>query len=138
MIIELNKYNLEIINNSLLNPETVLNDFNLNPFCHYLVYLDVDKKVIAYICYSDIYERAEINQIEVDFFHRNCGKASQLLEKMIKTVDKDITLEVKKDNLPAIKLYNKYNFKEIGIRKGYYNGVDGILMERKNRKEVKK
>lgn len=135
MIIELDKDNLEIINNSLLDSETVLNDFNLNPFCHYLVYLDVDKKVIAYIYYSDIYERVEINQIEVDSFHRNSGKASQLLEKLIKSVDKDITLEVKKDNFPAIKLYNKYNFKEIGIRKGYYKGIDGILMERKKEKK---
>ena len=135
MIIELDKDNLEIINNSLLDSETVLNDFNLNPFCHYLVYLDVDKKVIAYIYYSDIYERVEINQIEVDSFHRNSGKASQLLEKLIKNVDKDITLEVKKDNFPAIKLYNKYNFKEIGIRKGYYKGIDGILMERKKEKK---
>lgn len=137
MIIKLDKSNIRIINNSILNEETVLNDFQQNPFCHYLVYLDAEEKVIAYIYYSDIYERAEINQIEVNVFHRNCGIASKLLEEMIKTVDKNITLEVKEDNFFAIKLYRKYGFKKIGIRKGYYNGIDGILMERKNRKEVK-
>ena len=76
--------------------------------------------------------QAEINQIEVLVSHRNCGKASKLLEKMISLVDKSITLEVKIDNLPAINLYKKYNFVEKAIRKGYYNGIDGILMERIN------
>ena len=66
--------------------------------------------------------------------HRNCGKASKLLEKMISLVDKSITLEVKIDNLPAINLYKKYDFVEKAIRKGYYNGIDGILMERINTK----
>ena len=41
-----------------------------------------------------------------------------------------ITLEVNKENIPAIKLYRKLGFKDVAIRKGYYNGVDGILMER--------
>ena len=28
-------------------------------------------------------------------------------------------------------LYEKYGFEKVGIRKGYYNGIDGILMFRK-------
>ena len=54
-----------------------------------------------------------------------------LLKKMIHTVKKDITLEVKKDNISAIKLYEKNGFIKKAIRRGYYNGVDGILYERK-------
>ena len=53
---------------------------------------------------------------------------------MISLVDKNITLEVKIDNNAAINLYKKYNFVEKAIRKGYYNGIDGILMERINKK----
>lgn len=52
------------------------------------------------------------------------------MDDFIKRVDKDITLEVRIDNLPALKLYEKYQFKQVAIRKGYYNGVDGILMVR--------
>ena len=55
------------------------------------------------------------------------------MEYMINNVDKNITLEVKNDNTPAIKLYKRYGFKEVATRKGYYQGTDGILMERKNR-----
>ena len=93
--------------------------------------LNEDNEIMGYIYYSDIYDRAEINQIEINFIHRNCGKGSKLLKKAISLVDKNITLEVKVDNIPAINLYKKYGFQEIAIRRGYYNGVDGILMERK-------
>ena len=130
MFIEITKNNINELNNSFLNKEEVLNDLENNPFGKYLIYKEKDE-VIAYIYFSDIYERAEINQIEVNFIHRNCGKGSKILEEFIKTVDKDITLEVNKENIPAIKLYKKYGFIEKAIRKGYYNGTDGILMERK-------
>ena len=53
-----------------------------------------------------------------------------MLEELIKK-DKDITLEVKQTNEIAIKLYKKYSFKQVAIRKGYYNNIDGLLMERK-------
>ena len=43
----------------------------------------------------------------------------------------DITLEVRIDNFSAIHLYQKFGFKSVSIRKNYYNGIDGILMERK-------
>ena len=130
MFVEINKDNINELNNSFINKEEVLNDLDNNPFGKYLIYKENDN-VIAYIYYSDIYERAEINQIEVSLIHRNCGKGSKILQEFIKTVDKDITLEVNKENIPAIKLYKKYGFIEKAIRKGYYNGIDGLLMERK-------
>ena len=130
MIKELTIDNIDIINNSFLKKEEVLNDFNTNPFSKYLLLIK-DNQVIAYVYYSDIYERAEINQIEVQDINRNCGYGKELMKFLTETVDKDITLEVRKDNIPALKLYKEFNFKEVAIRKGYYNGIDGILMERK-------
>lgn len=113
----------------IIELDKIKKDIEINPFGRYLLEIE-DNKIIAYLYYSDIYDRAEINQIEVDVFHRNCGKASNLMEIMLEAVEKSITLEVKKDNLVAIHLYKKYGFKEKAIRKGYYHGVDGILMER--------
>ena len=133
MIIHLNKDNIEELNNSFLSKEIVSKELDNNPFGHYLL-LKEDQEVIGYIYYSDIYERAEINQFEINSFHRNCGKGDFLLKEMIKTVDKDITLEVREDNIPAIKVYEKNGFIKKAIRKGYYNGIDGILMERKREK----
>ena len=130
MIKELKKEDIEIINDSFIDKDYLLNEFDNNPFIKVLLLFE-DNKVIGYLYYSDIYDRAEINQIEIDSFHRNCGNGKKLMEYMINHVDKDITLEVKNNNDPAIKLYKKYGFKEVATRKGYYQGTDGILMERK-------
>ena len=133
MIIEIGNNNLTKIDNSFINKDEIINELNSNPFAKILV-LEENNEIIGYIYYSDIYERAEINQFEINFIHRNCGKGKILLQKMIEAVEKDITLEVKEDNYPAISLYKKMGFEEKAIRKGYYNGIDGILMERKYKK----
>lgn len=133
MIIEINKNNIDLINNSFISKEYILNELENNPFAKILILKENDE-IVAYIYYSDIYERAEINQIEVNKIHRNCGKGNFLLNYMINLLKKNITLEVKEDNYSAIKLYEKNKFEKKAIRKGYYNGIDGILYERKNEK----
>ena len=130
MIIEIDKNNLDEIDNSFVDRKYIEKELNNNPFGKILI-LKENNKVIGYIYYSDIYERAEINQFEIEIIHRNSGKGNLLLQYMIKKVSKDITLEVKEDNISAIKLYKKNGFVKKAIRKGYYNGIDGILMERK-------
>lgn len=132
MIIELTKDNISEIENTFINTLEVLNEFENNPFAKYLIYKE-GEQVIGYLYYSDIYDRAEINQFEIALSHRNCGKGKKLLNKMLELVDKSITLEVKQDNLPAIHLYKSVGFVEKAIRKGYYQGIDGILMERINK-----
>jgi len=121
------------LNNSFINQELITNELNNNPFAKILV-LKENNEIIGYIYYSDIYERAEIDQFEINLIHRNCGKGKILLEKMIMSVEKDITLEVREDNYSAIHLYEKCGFEKKATRKGYYNGIDGILMERKYNK----
>ena len=74
-----------------------------------------------------------MNQIEVLFEYRNKGIATILMEKLLEEA-LDITLEVRIDNEIAINLYRKFGFEKVAIRKGYYNGVDGILMERRVKK----
>ena len=58
---------------------------------------------------------------------------SFLLENLISFAkehnSKTITLEVNETNLSAIKLYDKFNFEKVGIRKKYYDGKnDAIIM----------
>lgn len=133
MIIEINKDNISLLDNSFINKDEIINELDSNPFAKIII-LEENDEVIGYLYYSDIYERAEINQFEINLIHRNCGKGKFLLQKMIESVEKDITLEVKEDNYPAISLYEKNGFERKAIRKGYYNGIDGILMERKYEK----
>jgi len=122
--------NLDELDNSFISKEYIKNELDNNPFGKVLI-LKEDNEIIGYLYYSDIYERAEINQFEINNIHRNCGKGDLLLKELVNKIKKDITLEVKEDNYPAIKVYEKNGFLKKAIRKGYYNGVDGILMERK-------
>lgn len=133
MIIEINKNNLDILDNSFIDKEYITKELTTNPYSKVLI-LQKNNNLIGYIYYSEIYDRVEINQFEIEKNNRNCGNGKLLLERMISIVQKDITLEVRKDNYPAIKLYEKNGFKTVALRKGYYNGIDGLLMERKNKK----
>ena len=108
-------------------------DLNNNIFSKYFIY-EEKNNIIGFINYSDLYDRFELNYIYVKEEFRNKGIASKLMNKMleegnIKKID-NITLEVNVNNESAITLYKKYNFIERATRKGYYNGIDGILMER--------
>ena len=128
MIVEIEKETIEELNNSFISSE-IINDFMNNPFGKMLV-LKENNEIIGFIYYSDIYERAEINQFEIKKIHRNCGKGKILLTELLKKTKKPITLEVKEDNYSAIHLYEKNGFEKKAVRKGYYHGTDGILMER--------
>lgn len=130
MVFELTEKNLSKIDNSFLKKDIVLENLRHNPFGRYMV-LQEKEEIIGYIYYSDIYERAEINQIEIVENYRHQQKGTKLLQFFLQFLKKDVTLEVRIDNIPAIKLYEKCGFKKIAIRQNYYNGIDGILMERK-------
>ena len=104
-----------------------------NPFNKYLVFIDKDK-IKGYLCYALLYEKIEIVYIGVLKEFQNKKVASSLVEELLKISEnskcENITLEVNVDNKNAIKLYQKYGFKESSRRVGYYNGVDAILMIR--------
>ena len=139
MIIDLTKNNLKQILElekkfpNIFSKFNIINDLENNPYTKYMVYLK-DQKIVGFINYHDIYDRVEIINFNVLEFFRNQHIGSSLLLNLITTskekLKKNITLEVRKDNEKAIYLYKKFGFREISIRKNYYNDVDGILMEK--------
>lgn len=115
--------------NSFVDLKELEKELSQNPFGKILVYKK-DNRIIAYLYYSEIYERVEINDIEVEEQYRNMGIGTELLNKLTEIVQKSISLEVRINNYNAIKLYKKFGFQEKAIRKGYYQGIDGVLMVR--------
>ena len=63
---------------------------------------------------------------------RNLHIGSKMLEYIISTSKNEkansITLEVNVNNIPAIKLYEKYNFEKVGLRKRYYYDTDDAII----------
>ena len=102
-----------------------------SPFSKEVIYIE-EGLIIGYLSYSIMYEKAEINEIFVLNSFRNQGIGSKLLEYLLKKCQfcENITLEVRKNNDSAIALYKKYGFKEVALRKNYYQDIDGILMMR--------
>ena len=117
------KNNIDLINGFLSFFNTEYVD---NPFRKYIVYDD-----IAILVYSEIYDRLEIDYIYVLDEYRNHGIASKLLDYLFSKYSFSCSLEVRCDNVSAINLYKKYDFKIVSIRNNYYGNIDGYLMIRK-------
>ena len=108
-------------------------EFSTNPYLKIITYVEKDK-IIGFLLYSLIYDRIEIEQFEVITKERGKGIGDKLLKYLIEkyqdTDIKNITLEVKEDNIVAINLYKKYDFKKVSTREKYYDGINGLLMEK--------
>lgn len=108
-------------------------EFSTNPYLKIITYVENDK-IIGFLLYSLIYDRIEIEQFEVITKERGKGIGDKLLKYLIEkyqdTDIKNITLEVKEDNIVAINLYEKYGFKKVSTREKYYDGINGLLMEK--------
>ncbi len=103
-----------------------------NKMAEYFVGM-IDDKIIGYIGSWYVINEGQITNIAVRKEYRKQGFGNKLLQHLIQYYkDKDclgITLEVRKSNENAIKLYEKFGFKLEGERKNYYrNGEDAHIM----------
>jgi len=99
-------------------------------------------RVIAYILGRVIAPEGEIYRIAVLPEYRRRGIGYRLLDYAVKTSRgrglECLFLEVRSQNLPAIKLYTAYGFREIGRRRGYYKNPtdDAIIMLKASRADM--
>ena len=131
MIKEYDSYPQDTVDN--FNYKLTEKEFSTNPYLKIITYVEKDK-IIGFLLYSLIYDRIEIEQFEVITKERGRGIGDKLLNYLIekyKNSDiKNITLEVKENNIVAINLYKKYGFKKVSTREKYYDGINGLLMEK--------
>lgn len=98
----------------------------------YLV-LRYDDEIVCFGGIKIILDEANVMNIVTRKDKRNQGFARYVLNELI-NISKEqnctsITLEVNENNLPAVHLYELFDFKEVGKRKNYYkNGDTAILM----------
>lgn len=104
-----------------------------NPNCHYIVAVQ-DKDIVGFGGLSVVLDEANINNIAVRVDKRNNKIGSKILKNLIdisKALNCSyVTLEVNVENSPAVKLYENFGFKNLGIRKNYYKGhTDAYIMK---------
>ena len=113
---------------------SIKQEFVDNPFSKYFILFDKED-IIGFLNFTHMYEKIEIVNINILDSYKGKGYSKLLMNSLLNYKEENnvenITLEVNKENSIAINLYKSYGFKEVGIRKRYYNGIDGILMERK-------
>lgn len=101
---------------------------NISDFTKIYTYT-VENKIVGFLVFDIIYEKCEIIDIYVIKDYRRQNIAYKLISEVEKDFNiENITLEVSSNNISAINLYKKLNFKEVAIRKNYYNDSDAILM----------
>ena len=99
----------------------------------YIVAKTLDNIIVGFAGIKIILDTAELMNIVTKKSFRANGIGKLMLEYLINMCKKEkiktLNLEVNSQNTIAISLYKKYNFKEVGLRKKYYNNTyDAILM----------
>lgn len=101
----------------------------------FFVAKDVDSgETVGHICLETVLDEGILTSVAVKERYRNKGIAKKLMDSFIREA-KDrkvafINLEVRASNTPAVSLYEKYGFEQVGIRKNYYSkpAEDAVLM----------
>jgi len=93
-----------------------------------------DREVVGYagmICYGD---EAHVTNIAVDPMHHRHKIASRLLHDVIRQAivmgAQAVSLEVRVTNWGAQRLYGRFGFRPVGVRKNYYQEIneDALIM----------
>ena len=126
---------MEVENSSFSIPwskQAFIDEMNNN--LSYYVVAEVGGKPIGYGGLWIILDEGHITNIAVHPDHRKNGVANAILQNIMDFAKKNrlvfLTLEVRESNVAAISLYDKFGFRRVGIRKGYYydNNEDAVLM----------
>ena len=100
-----------------------------------VVVYEKDDKVVGFIMATDLGETCDILDVVVDSKYRKQNIATNLIAYLISDLSEElkmITLEVSNKNEAALKLYEKFGFEIVNVRKRYYsNGDDAYLMARR-------
>ena len=105
-------------------PEDSISSELDNPLSLWLVAV-AEEQVVGYIGSQAVLGEADIMNVAVDPAYRRQGVAEQLLLRLEQDLkDEDVhslTLEVRPSNTPAVSLYEKLGYKQVGCRRGYYH-----------------
>jgi ribosomal-protein-alanine N-acetyltransferase len=104
------------------------------PRSRYYLVADDDGRIAGYAGLLLAATQADVLTLAVVTDQWGRGTGSALLEALLTEAARrgcaEVFLEVRTDNTRAQRLYHRYGFRQIGIRKGYYqpSGADALVM----------
>lgn len=91
---------------------------------YHILGLRLDGRMVGYAAFSVIQDEMEIMNLAVHPEFRRRGFGARLLDAVLRhsraAGAQQGFLDVKESNIPAIDLYRKFGFNQIGVRKRYY------------------
>ncbi|MDO6682024.1 ribosomal protein S18-alanine N-acetyltransferase [Oceanobacter sp. 5_MG-2023] len=91
---------------------------------HVVWRLELDGTLIGFAVVTQIAGEAELLDIAIDPDYQGRGFGQQLLQRLLDDVgskgNERMFLEVRASNMPAIAVYEKLGFCQIGVRRNYY------------------
>jgi [ribosomal protein S18]-alanine N-acetyltransferase len=108
---------------------------------HYVVAQEPDGELVGYAGLAAAGDQADVQTIGVLPHRQGAGIGAALLTELLDEAwrrgGSEVFLEVRADNDRARRLYERFGFERVGVRKRYYqpSGVDAIVMRRKQRAE---
>ena len=108
----------------------------LNPNSKYIV-AKINNKIVGFAGIWKSVDDVHITNIVTSKSFRNQHIGSMMLSNLIELAKNEInitsiTLEVNSNNIPAQRLYEKFGFKVVGLRKKYYNNIDNAIIYTKD------
>lgn len=104
-----------------------------NPHASFIVADDGEGGVLGYAGLHVVLDEGYIDNVAVEQAARRHGVGSALLDVFCRFGEANLaflTLEVRASNRPAIALYEKHGFRQVGLRKDYYQNPkeDAVIM----------
>ena len=106
-----------------------------NPLALWLVW-EEDGKVLGYVGSQTVLDETDMMNVAVSAQARRRGIAQALVEALVLRLKQRgshcLTLEVRASNAPAIALYEKLGFRQVGRRPNYYSHPkeDGLILRK--------
>lgn len=108
-----------------------LNELISNPLLGAVI-IEENNNILGYVSYSYDGDILEIYNLCINKEYQRKGLGLKLMNHLFDTLKpKTSILEVKETNHRAISLYTKLGYKLLRKRKGYYNGIDALFLEKK-------
>ncbi len=101
---------------------------------HYVVAVSGDGRIVGYAGLAAVAGTGDVQTIAVAREQWGTGLGARLLGELLRQATafecREVLLEVRVDNTRAQRLYERFGFEPIGLRRGYYQpgNVDALVM----------
>lgn len=96
----------------------------------------LDGRIVGYVSFRYVGHEGDVNTIAVDTSVQQQGVGTAMMNWLEETARsrkvRELFLEVRSDNIPAVAMYLARDFERIDLRRNYYEaGVDAYVMRKR-------